>query len=1151
MAEPDASLWNAWCRERDASAFKALVAPALPHALGFARRMGCNAHDAEDALQEALVELASVRDVEPMAVGVRAWLCRAVRTRARSRLRSERRRRTRQAGAAVREARDPAVSRAALREDVEAALADLGADQREAVSLRYLHDLDYRDIALVLGISEAACRQRVHRGIERLRDRLGRAAPALLAVLPLPAVPAAEGFVGAALATAARGGVSGASSLVTGGVLMASAASKALWVGAVVAALGVGALVWRGAFVSSSASDPDRAATTLLVADPTSGSDPRSDPLGSPPGARTGPTLAAGRGLSRVGKGAVLGRVRDARTTQAVAHAVVSLYGPDLAGRDVTARAETGADGSLELADVAAGLDYTLRIEATGLAPFEQRGVVVRADTTLDLGDLWLGLPGILEGRVLDVAGTGVVGAEVALYRRIDSLGDYLQTGGVTELFASLGREPEPLARASTASGGAYRLACPQAGPATVVVRAPGYQQAILHVTLASGDDAAPLTITLAPGSTLAGRVTDPAGNPVAGARLTALAADGRLPSPFSRAFTDSAADGTFRFTSLAGHGRFAVVGSAPGHPDAFVHANAGDRDVRVVLRRGATLQVYVVDDGTNAPVVGAQVLVAVGDTHVLDDGPGSLTGRLTDTSGVATFDVFPGALQMAIVTAPGFPPNYWDAAGRSATTAHGLKGPADPRVGAGLTTVTFRLPVGVRLRGRVLSSDGTPLAGAEVTSPGFLGQGAKVLSAADGSYELDVLASDVSLGVTARLAGWVHDRFRRVPDASDALADAMPRTLDLHMRRAVTLAGRVIDADGHPVAGATVVARGDEAERGFAFEPLTQQLVRLPAHDASSLTRKDGTYAIEGVAPGAGVRVLAHHPAYLPAVSEALAVFAPLEHAPDVLLTVGALLDVRVTDASGIGVADARVRVELDAGEEGGVEDLTSRFGGPGGAGGWDDRLTDSNGATQFRLPAGTRVVLRVEAKGFGPTGTRRTLPAGSTRPDPVTIRLARGLDVSGRVVDEAGRPLAGAQVVVFAAQPPDAATGAEPDEGSPGAPPTPAELWSNDWDRSRRATTDALGRWRVLDLPHARFAAAAAKDGYGDDRVPIDPSGAAPDLRLTALSVETLERIAAIDKELQTLYGRMSLEGETSALVERVVSLQQERQRLRAAPR
>jgi RNA polymerase sigma factor (sigma-70 family) len=71
---------------------------------------------------------------------------------------------------------DEAVDRldaAAQRGDLAEAIAALPADQRAAVELRVLDEASYPAIAAQLGCSEVAARIRVHRGLTRLRSRLG------------------------------------------------------------------------------------------------------------------------------------------------------------------------------------------------------------------------------------------------------------------------------------------------------------------------------------------------------------------------------------------------------------------------------------------------------------------------------------------------------------------------------------------------------------------------------------------------------------------------------------------------------------------------------------------------------------------------------------------------------------------------------------------------------------------------------------------------------------------------------------------------------------------------------------------------------------------------------------------------------------------
>ena len=54
-----------------------------------------------------------------------------------------------------------------------AAVRALPAGQRDAVFLRYVADLAYRDVATVLRCSEAAARQRVREAMRRLRTEMG------------------------------------------------------------------------------------------------------------------------------------------------------------------------------------------------------------------------------------------------------------------------------------------------------------------------------------------------------------------------------------------------------------------------------------------------------------------------------------------------------------------------------------------------------------------------------------------------------------------------------------------------------------------------------------------------------------------------------------------------------------------------------------------------------------------------------------------------------------------------------------------------------------------------------------------------------------------------------------------------------------------
>ena len=146
--EADQKLWHAWRKRRDEHAFETLVRPHLVFATDFARRLGCDAADADDLVQQALSRLAAERSGRPLQVGLRAWLGRSLvlQVKMLRRARSRRAKYERAVRPSARDLHEDLESR----EEVEALLRDLPEQQRDAVILRYLHDMDYEDIALPL-----------------------------------------------------------------------------------------------------------------------------------------------------------------------------------------------------------------------------------------------------------------------------------------------------------------------------------------------------------------------------------------------------------------------------------------------------------------------------------------------------------------------------------------------------------------------------------------------------------------------------------------------------------------------------------------------------------------------------------------------------------------------------------------------------------------------------------------------------------------------------------------------------------------------------------------------------------------------------------------------------------------------------------------
>lgn len=125
----------------------------------FLRRMGLAPELAADLAQETL--LRAIRGAHRYRAegSVRAWVLGIARNVFREWLRSGRRE------VPVAEVADPPdlSSPQAESVDVERALAGLEPDSREILILRFVLDLPSREVALALGISDQAVRQRVAR----------------------------------------------------------------------------------------------------------------------------------------------------------------------------------------------------------------------------------------------------------------------------------------------------------------------------------------------------------------------------------------------------------------------------------------------------------------------------------------------------------------------------------------------------------------------------------------------------------------------------------------------------------------------------------------------------------------------------------------------------------------------------------------------------------------------------------------------------------------------------------------------------------------------------------------------------------------------------------------------------------------------------
>ena len=101
----------------------------------------------------------------------RTWLCQIARTTALDWFRAEERRHKREQRAAVPDRLDAGFAEG-LSPELEAALRELSAGEREVIALRVLLELDGEEAARVLGISPTAVSTRLSRALKKLEERV-------------------------------------------------------------------------------------------------------------------------------------------------------------------------------------------------------------------------------------------------------------------------------------------------------------------------------------------------------------------------------------------------------------------------------------------------------------------------------------------------------------------------------------------------------------------------------------------------------------------------------------------------------------------------------------------------------------------------------------------------------------------------------------------------------------------------------------------------------------------------------------------------------------------------------------------------------------------------------------------------------------------
>ena len=322
---------------------------------------------------------------------------------------------------------------------------------------------------------------------------------------------------------------------------------------------------------------------------------------------------------------------------------------------------------------------------------------------------------------------------------------------------------------------------------------------------------------------------------------------------------------------------------------------------------------------------------------------------------------------------------------------------------------VRLQLSQGAVLTGTVVDEAGAPVADAEIL---VLEEAISLLpraagSGATGTFTVaGLLPQEHVVRVSAE--GFVPFQVEHDPREGP---------LNVQLQRAASLAGRVIDHLGHPVAGATVEVVDDATHASLRFAdlfavqragpvPLTSdgalgvtlgEIPPIPLDPSGAsrqltgqaVTEADGSFLVTGIAPGR-VRLRVSAPSYAPLSTETFTLRPGEERAGvELVLQPGTLIEGRVIDAADFPVAHVLVELRI-----------------PGQPP--ETTLSATDGTFEFQAGRGSVTL----------TATAPALPAVRARVElqdverqAVTLRLSATLHtLRGRIFDMDELPVAGA---------------------------------------------------------------------------------------------------------------------------------------------
>lgn len=774
----------------------------------------------------------------------------------------------------------------------------------------------------------------------------------------------------------------------------------------------------------------------------------------SPTRAEAAPAAAAAASDDKASSklATVAGRVIDeaGRPIADAPVAVQSVYQVGFGETAVRQQTRTGADGRFQLEHVAASSNLKVVVRPREHCDVEK----VLSDPTgptLAVGDLVAALGGSVTGRVQDEHGSAVPGALVRAWHDQKTSG----TPGML-VFGALGMEGARSTK--TDERGFWRIDGLPAGEATALAEADGYTKGVTKsIAVQKSGIANDVVVTVSSGRAISGVVVDAAGTSLPGAEVHFTETVIDLGSAgFSGEFgkerkVAADANGYFEIRGLK-DGEYRLTAKSKGHLSASTGAIvAGATDVRIALPQSGILYGVAKDRDSAAPVALRQVSVQGegrfgpsfdigGETApVLYGADAASAAGVPEEDGLYAIVDLPGTAVTMTAEVDGYAP--YDSG--TINVAPGERRRLDPELVPELT-----------IAGIVLDARGNPIENATVRlekaaedlsgGGSFRMRAVRVSHGADGEADLhtdaDPALATTDVGGRFLLKKLSPGKFTLAARHSEwapseplnlTLEDGTPiDDAELTLRSGGALTGTAYDADGNPIAKATVTLR-PEKRGGSGGMQIGGKNIELPPLDfgggedaPTAVSDESGKYEIRGILPGRYLARLRSADRVQPGaggVFFAIAGGGRGEGGTPITIEEGetAELDLalaptgsvkgRVTEA---GTPLANVPVSLVKG------DLPLPFGG-------QNATTDENGAFEVTDVEPGDYQLIVSPKGAAdPIKKRAAVKARQA--ELVDVQLPTGV-LAGRVIDvDSGRPLAGVTVEVSPAD--DGKEGGEP---------------------------------------------------------------------------------------------------------------------------